>query len=104
MDGARRKPFLTRCLSYGTPVPISLLSTNPSAWKRLSPKFMRRLRNLYQKASIDLLQRGRAAGEPGALVRAHHQNRTGGMADNRIRDTPLYCPPYPLVAPAAHHD
>jgi hypothetical protein len=61
LGGARRKPFLTRSLSYCTPLPLSLPSIHPRAWQGLSPKFMRGLRNLYQKATIDLLQRGRAA-------------------------------------------
>src|SRR5918997_345538 len=54
--------------------------------------------------SISFLQEGTLLGGFDSLVRAYHQHWAGSVADNRIRDTPLDGPPYPPVAPAAHHD
>jgi hypothetical protein len=47
-----------RGLDYRTSLPFSLPSIHRSAWRGLPPKSMRELRNLYQKAFIDLLPAG----------------------------------------------
>jgi hypothetical protein len=41
------------------------------------------------------LQEDRPLGSFGSLVRVHHQDRAGSVADDHIGNAPLYCPPYP---------
>jgi hypothetical protein len=47
---------------------------------------------------------GEVLGDHGILVRAHHQDRAGSVADNRIGNASVDDPLYPVAASTPHDD
>src|SRR5215212_1248711 len=95
IKGARRR--LSRC--FWPPAPA--LQTTSRSFQTVSEGVFCEVH--YSSLPISS-QEVRLHGGLGALMRAHHQHRAGGLTDNRIRDAPLDGPPYPATASASHDD